>query len=183
MQFGFGIGFQVELLLFYINLFLIFLSLNIKIISAWYYLIDLIDFKVEFSLDPFKQQCSHKTKQTKKTQTKQTKKTQTQQTSLPWSLLTWKHTLSCGQIQVAICRLSLSRISYHLIKTTISFLSLMHAFVTRSFLLQTHSRASCILELGRGSKHSMQCRYPQTTAKWALPLLRPGWPLAGLSHP
>lgn len=136
MQFGFGIGFQVELLLFYINLFLIFLSLNIKIISAWYYLIDLIDFKVEFSLDPFKQQCSHKTKQTKKTQTKQTKKTQTQQTSLPWSLLTWKHTLSCGQIQVAICRLSLSRISYHLIKTTISFLSLMHAFVTRSFLPQ-----------------------------------------------
>lgn len=75
MQFGFGIGFQVELLLFYINLFVIFLSLNIKIISAWYNLIDLIDFKVEFSLDPFKHQCSHKTKQTKKTQTKQTKKT------------------------------------------------------------------------------------------------------------
>jgi len=49
----------VELLLFYINFVVIFPSLNIKIISAWYFLKDLIDFEVEFSLHPFKHHYAH----------------------------------------------------------------------------------------------------------------------------
>ena len=59
MKFGFRICFQVELLLFYINFVVIFPSLNIKIISAWYFLKDLIDFEVEFSLHPFKHHYAH----------------------------------------------------------------------------------------------------------------------------
>lgn len=112
MKFRFRICFQVEFLLFYINLFVIFPSLNIKIIWAWYHLIDLIDFKVEFSLDPFKHHCSHLKRKKKKTK-------KTQQFTLI-SLNMKAQSVSCTGSSVHLQAFIVA----HLIKTAIPFLSL-----------------------------------------------------------